>query len=500
MMSFVNRFQTSLESLYVPPENAHYVVAYSGGIDSHVLLHCCKKLNLTVRAVHVHHGLQNIADEWVNHCQSICRVLNIHLDVIYVDAKKNKGQSPEEAARSVRYQALRKNLIDGDCLLTAQHLNDQAETLLLQLFRTASTAGLSAMPVQRQLGKNSHLRPLLSFSRQEIEKFAEENSLNWIEDPTNQDVSYDRNFIRKEIVPLLESRWPKITGQLSTVASLQSNNLQVLEDMAAIDLANLINVPAYQSIASFYSVVSVLSLSRLKKLSVARRLNVLRYWIIKTLRNQSTNILPKISPIISPTRNLLEEMDRAVVNSAPDANPVITFSGFEIRKFHSDLYLLKLAGPSFGPLTAHPCATTPSFGSLTAHPCATTDKKHSDLEHNDLKQDTAWKPLSPVVISALNVQLKSIASIGEGLNKDLLNESLTIRFRKGGEIFHPVGRRHSQRLKKLLQEANVPPWDRESIPLVYFKDELIAVAGLWVCKQYAVSDDEEGWLVDVDVL
>ncbi len=486
MMSFVNRFQTSLESLSVPSENAHYVVAYSGGIDSHVLLHCCKKLNLTVRAVHVHHGLQNIADEWVNHCQSICRVLNIHLDVIYVDAKKNKGQSPEEAARSVRYQALRKNLIDGDCLLTAQHLNDQAETLLLQLFRTASTAGLSAMPVQRPLGKNSHLRPLLSFSRQEIEKFAEENSLNWIEDPTNQDVSYDRNFIRKEIVPLLESRWPKITGQLSTVARLQSNNLQVLEDMAAIDLANLINVPAYQSIASFYSVVSVLSLSRLKKLSSARRLNVLRYWIIKMLRNQSTNILPKISPIISPTRNLLEEMDRAVVNSAPDANPVITFSDFEIRKFHSDLYLLKLAGPS--------------FGSLTAHPCATTDKKHSDLEHNDLKQDIVWKPLSPVVIPALNIQLKSIDSIGEGLNKNLLNESLTIRFRKGGEIFHPVGRRHSQRLKKLLQEANVPPWDRESIPLVYYKDELIAVVGLWVCKQYAVSDDEEGWLVDVDVL
>jgi tRNA(Ile)-lysidine synthase len=486
MIPFVKRFQTSLESLSVPSENAHYVVAYSGGIDSHVLLHCCKKLNLTVRAVHVHHGLQNVADEWVTHCQSICRVLNIHLDVIYVDAKKNKGQSPEEAARSVRYQALQNNLIDGDCLLTAQHLNDQAETLLLQLFRTASTAGLSAMPVQRQLGKNSHLRPLLSFSRQEIEKFAEENALNWIEDPTNQDVSYDRNFIRKEIVPLLKSRWPEITGQLSRVASLQSNNLQVLEDMAAIDLANLINVPTYQSIASFYSVVSVLSLSRLKKLSVARRLNVLRYWIIKALSNQSTKISPIISPKISPTRNLLEEMDRTVVNSAADANPVITFSGFEIRKFHNDLYLLKLAGPS--------------FGSLTAHPCATTDKKHSDLEHNDLKQDIVWKPLSPVVIPALNIQLKSIDSIGEGLNKNLLNESLTIRFRKGGEIFHPVSRRHSQRLKKLLQEAKIPPWDRESIPLVYFKDELITVVGLWVCKQYAVSDDEEGWLVDVDVL
>ena len=148
-MSFVKRFQTSLESLSVPPENAHYVVAYSGGIDSHVLLHCCKKLNLPVRAVHVHHGLQNIADEWVIHCQSICRALNIHLDIIYVDARNRKGQSPEQAARSVRYKALKNNLLDGDCLLTAQHLNDQAETLLLQLFRTASSAGLSAMPAQK---------------------------------------------------------------------------------------------------------------------------------------------------------------------------------------------------------------------------------------------------------------------------------------------------------------------------------------------------------------
>ena len=475
----------------MPSENAHYVVAYSGGIDSHVLLHCCKKLNLRVRAVHVHHGLQNIADEWVTHCQSICRVLNIHIDVRYVDAKKNKGQSPEEAARSVRYEALQNSLLDGDCLLTAQHLNDQAETLLLQLFRTASSAGLSAMPAQRHLGKNSHLRPLLSFSRQEIEKFAEENSLNWIEDPTNQDVSYDRNFIRKEVVTLLKSRWPEITGQLSTVASLQSNNLQVLEDMAAIDLANLIKLPTYQSVTSFYSVVSVLSISRLKKLSLARRLNVLRYWLIKTLSKKSA----KISPIISPTRNLLEEIDRAVINSAPDANPVISFSGFEFRKFQHDLYLLKPTSPSFGSLTAHPCATTPSLGSLTAHPCATTDKKLSDLE-----EDTVWQPFSPAVISALNIQLKSIDSIGEGLKKDLLGESLNIRFRKGGEIFHPVGRRHSQRLKKLLQEANVPPWDRESIPLIYFKDELIAVVGLWVCKQYAVSGDEEGWLVDVDVL
>ncbi|MBN4063164.1 tRNA lysidine(34) synthetase TilS [Cardiobacterium sp. AH-315-I02] len=467
-MSFTKRFQASLESLTIPPENASYVVAYSGGIDSHVLLHCCKALNLTVRAVHVHHGLQTIADDWVKHCQVICDELTIHLDVLYVDANNKQGQSPEEAARNVRYEALQNNLIEGDCLLTAQHLNDQAETLLLQLFRTASSAGLSAMPAQRWLGRNRHLRPLLSFSRQQIENFAIDNALYWIEDPTNQDVSFDRNFVRKEILPLIKKRWPGITGQLSTVADLQSNNLQVLEDMAAIDLANLITVPVYPSNTSFIKVISTLSISRLKKLSLSRRLNVLRYWFIKITSNQSNKVLRGISP----TRNLLEEIDRAVIHSAQDANPVLTFSDFEIRKFQNNLYLLNSTRPS-----------------------AIAVEKY-----NGLKQEIAWQPLSPVTISALNIQIKSIDSMGEGLNKSLLNESLKIGFRKGGENFHPAGHLHSKPLKKWLQEANVPPWDRNLIPLVYFNDVLIAVAGLWVCQQYAVSEDEQGWLIDVDVL
>ncbi len=452
-MSFVKRFQIALESLHLPPENASYVVAYSGGIDSHVLLFCCQQLNLPVRAIHVHHGLQNVADDWVTHCQHICQTLKISLDVVYVNAKKKKGQSPEETARRVRYLALQSNLNKGDCLLTAQHLNDQAETLLLQLFRTASTAGLSAMPAQKWLAKNTQLRPLLSFSRKEIEAFAEENKLNWVEDPSNQDVSYDRNFIRKNVVPLLKGRWPKITEQLSTVARLQANNLQVLEDMAAIDLANLITVPVYQKSRAFYKTISVLSITQLKELSLARQLNVLRYWIIKADNNSSTKT--------SPTRNLLEEIDNSLINSMQDANPVIKFSGFEIRKFKNGLYLLKAKG---------------------------------EIAGSDLEKKMIWKPQSSVIIPVLNIQIKSSDSVGEGLSRHLLNESLTIAFRKGGEHFHPVGRQHSQSLKKLLQEANVPPWERNLIPLLYFNDELVAVLGLWVSQQFAVGEGENGWL------
>jgi tRNA(Ile)-lysidine synthase len=452
-MSFVKRFQTSLESLYSLSKNASYVVAYSGGVDSHVLLFCCIKLKLSVRAVHIHHGLHNIADDWVEHCQTICSQLNIPLDVIYVNAQQKRGTSPEESARNARYDALKKNLSNGDCLITAQHKNDQAETLLLQLFRTAGTAGLSAMPEYRQFGKFAHIRPLLNFSRKEIEDFAEEKALHWIEDPSNQDTSFDRNFIRKNILPLLEKRWSKITTQLSIVARLQFNNLQVLEDMAAIDLANVTKTLTVQSKPGVYNVVSLLSVTALKQLSSARLLNVLRYWIIRAAKNQ-------------PTRNLLEEIEKTLIYSQQGAKSIIVFSGFEFRKYQDNLYLL--------------------------HP-----KLNQNVKSN-IQIDLDWNPLSAITMPQLHIRLTKNHSFGEGLKQVLLEEPLKIRFRKGGEYFHPAGRQHSQSLKKLLQEASIPPWERDSIPLLYFKDELIAVIGLWVCKKYAVDDNEEGWVVDIE--
>ena len=452
-MSFVKRFQQSVESLHSLPEDASYVVAYSGGLDSHVLLYCCQQLNLPTRAVHVHHGLQDLADDWVKHCQDRCDALNIHLDVIYVDARPAQGQSPEEAARDARYEALQDNLSHHDCLITAQHLNDQAETLLLQLFRTASAAGLAAMPASRQFSGFVHIRPLLSFSRAEIEAFAHASDLHWIEDPSNDDVQFDRNFIRKELIPLLETRWPEITGQLSMVANLQSNNLRVLEDMAAIDLAESIQTVVCQTQVHIYEVVSVLSISVLKSLTSARLLNMLRYWIMQTIER-------------SPRRKLLEELQTALINSQADANPVIAFSGFEFRRYQDNLYLLKQA-------------------------------VNNQLQ-DGLTKAVAWNTMMPLTLPLLNIKLTAINKAGEGLKQSLINESLQICFRQGGENFHPAGRQHSQSLKKLLQQANVPPWERDVIPLLYYKDELVAVVGLWVCKKYAV--DEGGWLVDVSVL
>ncbi len=468
-MSFLKRFQISLESLYVPPEKSHYVVAYSGGVDSHVLLQCCAALNLPVRAIHIHHGLQTVADDWVEHCRTICKQLNVKLDVMYVDAKKQHRESPEESARKARYQGLQNGLSEGDCLLLGQHLNDQAETLLLQLFRASGAAGLSAMPAQRKIGSNIQLRPLLKFSRKDIVVYARKNNLHWVEDPSNADMVFERNFVRSKILPLLENRWPEITTKLSSAANLQANNLRVMEDMAAIDLANVIKIDVPVSDLRLYPVISLLSISKLRQLSSARLLNVLRYWI-------SQSIVFKASVLkTSITRNLLEELEQSFVYAQQDSKAVIAFSGHVFRKYQDALYLLK-----------------PSLS------------KEVMMEVSNTK--LTWNPSQDLEIKPLAIKLERFqrmntdASKTERLKTNLLKEQLSVRFRQGGEIFHPAKRKHSQRLKKLLQEENVPPWERDLIPLIYFNDELIAVVGLWVSKQYAASEGEEGWLVKVSLM
>lgn len=464
-MSFVKRFQQALESLTALAEvpdfiNLRYVVAYSGGVDSHVLLHCAKQAGLSVRAVHVHHGLQKIADDWVLHCQSICQYLDVPLHVAFVDAQKKLGDSPEESARNARYQALHENMKTGECLLTAQHLNDQAETLLLQLFRGAGSAGLSSMPVHRQIGTYTHGRPLLSFSREEIEHYAAENKLCWIEDPSNKDVSFDRNFLRKNILPALKKRWPEVVSQLSTVAELQANNLKVLEDMAAIDLANVLVTQKNPLTASIIKVVSILSIDRLKRLSSPRLLNVLRYWVINSLAEQ-------------PTRKLLQELEKSLIYSSAGAKPSLAFLGFAFKKFQNNLYLLE------------------------------TKKLSINLTMLATKLD--WLPPAVLKIAALNIQLKVVDMVASDssknlLNNELQNKMLAICFRQGGENFHPAGRQHSQRLKKLFQEAGIAPWERDVTPLLYYNDELIAVIGHWLSKKHLADDGQAGWQIAIELL
>ena len=432
-MNLRGYFQRILESLPVVQTARRCVVAYSGGIDSHVLLHLCQAAGLSLRAVHIHHGLQVEADSWDAHCQATCSKMGIAYTRIHVDADPKPGESPEDAARNARYQALEQALQEDEVLLTAHHQEDQAETFMLQLMRGAGPAGLASMPLIKRFGKAYHLRPMLGFKQQHIQQYAEEHDLLWVDDPSNADTSYDRNFIRKEVMPALMQNWPNASEALSQAAALQQESLEVIEAMAAVDMSATAGTQA-----------NSLSISRLLQLPPARQYNVLRYWI----RNAGYD---------KPRRNILQEIVNSVIPAAADATPLVLWGDTEIRRYQDALYILPA------------------------------------LNSHEIHHIYAWDGEQSLYIDALNLELRLEQSLGRGLQQDAVARGLTVRFRQGGEQIRPQGRRHTHSLKKLMQDAGIPPWQRNRIPLLYIDHQLACVCGYWIAEMYSVDEDQYGW-------
>jgi tRNA(Ile)-lysidine synthase len=334
-------------------------------------------------------------------------------------------------------------------------MNDQAETLFLQLMRGAGAAGLAGMPAQAIRDRGMHLRPLLNFSRDELESFAYDNALDWVDDPSNQDTNLDRNFIRQQILPMLESRWPEVTSRLSSAARLQADNLELIESIAATDLANCIRVWQPVTAASVYDVLSVISIDHLLALPAARQLNLLRYWIIETLTQGV-----KGHRAISPTRKLLMEISGSMLSAQKDAEPRILFSGVEFRRYQDNLAIIR--------------------------------QRVEPTLHNE---PLTLSPTESAHMGDTKISLIRSASPGQGLAPRIADKTLMLKYRQGGEELKPAGRAHSQRLKKLLQDNNIPPWDRGSLPLFYLGDELVAVADLFIADACKAADDEQGWCI-----
>ncbi|MDH5711381.1 MAG: tRNA lysidine(34) synthetase TilS [Gammaproteobacteria bacterium] len=426
-MTLSKRFSGVLESLFLSHKGSikRYLVGYSGGLDSHVLLHLCSQnTRLPVRAVHIHHGLQSEADQWSTHCAEVCAALQVPFKTIHVDASKRSGESPEESARKARYQALTAELESGDCLLTAHHQDDQSETVLLQLFRGAGPAGLAAMPMIRELKQGVHARPMLGFSRAEIECYAKENALIWIDDPSNTDTDFDRNLLRQRIIPDIRQRWPGLGESLSKVALQQQDALEITETLAALDLSTVVMQQH-----------NVISINALGKLSRARQLNVLRLWIHRCAED-------------APTAHVLHELTDSLIPAADDACPEVCWGSSEIRRFQNGVYCLK------------------------------------KIEH-DASKVFDWNPRDNLMLSNLGIELTAQSLDGQGVKPELIQQRLKVAFRQGGEKIKPVGRKGTHSLKKLMQEAGIPPWQRNRIPLIYFNDELVCVFGYWVADGYA---------------
>jgi tRNA(Ile)-lysidine synthase len=248
-----------------------WCVALSGGLDSTVLLHLLASLAQRealppLSAIHIHHGLQAAADAWPAHCRELCAALSVPLQVEYVQV--TPGASLERAARDARYAAFSARLGADELLLTAQHRDDQAETLLFRLLRGAGVQGLSAMPVSRALGAGRLVRPLLSCSRDELMAYAHEHKLTWVEDPSNTDERFSRNYLRRQVLPALLSRWPQASVNMARSAAHLSEAAQLLDELAQQDIV------AAQVPAEFIW----LSLPSLA-LPALRQRNALRYWL-----------------------------------------------------------------------------------------------------------------------------------------------------------------------------------------------------------------------------
>jgi len=413
-ISLLNRFFSSYNHF------ERFYVAYSGGLDSTVLLHAMHEAKYPIHAVHVNHHLQQDSDTWQQHCEDFCISLSVPITVQHVQLTKQPQESLEASARVARYELLEEMLGANSAIVTAHHQDDLAETILLQLLRGAGPAGLAAMPECKKFSTGIHLRPLLAYSRTELQAYASSHGLWWVEDPSNELNDFDRNYLRNEIMPKLLERWPATQKTLSRSAKLQADALKCLNDLAEIDIQTARTNQDQK-----------LDVIPLQRLSCERLSNVLRFWIRSNdLRVPSKKVLQQIISDI-------------VLKEKIKTSPIQSWKDGEIRRFRDQLYLMQ-------PLKPH-----------------------------DASQVHRWKIDQPLFLESLDrtllpKELKDTnVAIPEGVNE------LIVRFREGGEHLKPFGNKQHRSLKNLLQEADIPPWERTRIPLLFHNGQLISVLGYW---------------------
>lgn len=305
------------QQLAALPVPSGWCVAFSGGGDSTTLLHALVQLapDLPLRALHVNHGIADDADDWENRCRVFCDEHGVPLTVVRVDASAQPGESPEDAARRVRYRAFEDELRPGECLLLAQHRDDQAETLLLQLIRGAGPRGLAGMPRYRELGAGVLARPLLDLSRNEIREYAGQHGLSWIDDPANRDPRYRRTAVRHELLPEMERLWPGVTASLARSARLCGEAAGLLRQLAETDLGTVAAAPR------------VLDTARLEALSAPRQRNLLRHWF-------------DVLDLPAPQERHLDALLNELLISRPDATPCVRWSGVEVRRYRDRVFAM----------------------------------------------------------------------------------------------------------------------------------------------------------------
>lgn len=393
-------------------------IAYSGGLDSSVLLHALVhirgQLPFDLRAVHVNHGLHPECNAWADYCARRCEGLGVPLTLRHVDVCPSPGESLEAVARDRRYATLASLMASRDLLLTAQHQDDQAETLLLALLRGSGVHGLAGMARQARLGSGRLLRPLLDYSRDTLLTYANAEGFTWIDDPSNAVLSFDRNLLRHRIFPLLRQRWPSVQRTLARSASHCGEAAHLVDRYAASRIRSVRG-----STSGTLRVSGLLGLER----DVAKA--VLRFWVGEL-------------GFSSPSARHLECILDEVLPAGQDAAPLVAWLGCEVRRYRDQLFALT-------PLPMAPGDIAIAWGG----------------ERLEL----------PDGLGHLTV-VGGAAPDGE----------LQVRFRVFGLECRPRPDAKRKSLKKLYQEAAVPSWLRPYVPLVFRGGALVSVAGLCACE------------------
>ena len=431
----LSAFRTELEAA------RHLYVAYSGGLDSHVLLHGVRQLLGTDRlsAIHVNHQLSPEAGHWADHCRAICDELGV--DFICSQVEVPEQASRENAAREARYRVFERQLGEGDLLLMAHHADDQAETILYRLMRRSGPRGLAGMPGSRPLGRGRLLRPLLSLARSSLAAYARRWNLSWVEDAANRSQQFDRNFLRHEIIPRLADRWPNYATRIADAGGLCEQAARLNEDLARLDLQTLARRRERLGLS--------VEIAPLRALDRARQANLLRHLATQAGRQP-------------PGHRVIDEVLDHVLSAGAGRNPLVCWPDGQWRRFRHRLYLLPVE------------YTTARF------------REGADADWNQ-----TWSPAEPLGLPDGAI-LEAAPAIGRGLSAELAG-TLSIRVRSGGERCRPAGRPGSAGLKKLFQEYSLEPWLRDRVPLVYFGAELVAVGDLWVCEGFQAGPNQQGW-------
>ena len=453
--SLQNHLNKALISLGITPENKNLlsvIVAYSGGLDSTVLLHLLSHSNIKdqLTAIHINHGLMPDAEKWASHCQQTCQDLHVPIHVERVQINNQHPQGPEAAAREARYGALLKHATTETVFLTAHHRDDQAETMLLQLFRGAGPAGLAAMPMVSAFANARLVRPLLDITRQEIQDYACKEKLDWIEDQSNQDKNYSRNYLRHEVMPVIRQHWPAISQQLARGSSHQAEATELLKKLARQDLV------ACRAIIKESPDNNLLDLEKVLRLDTLNLKNMLRYFI-------------NIKGIPMPGNKQLNHIVNEIGRPSLSGQKQVSWHGGELRIYRRQLSISR-PFQVFDPKTR-----------LTW-----------DL-WDSLNKENSSGLIKQLVLPGSGLALSADKVAGSGLSVTRLQQGpVTVRFRQGGESCLLPGRGHHHKLKKLFQEAGIPPWERSRLPLIYVGEELAAVADKWVCAPFDAQKNEAG--------